>query len=206
MGGPQAPLSEPRFVYVDTYGLPGDVGPHDTYKFIYKIEKSDLYATTDFTVKTVDFRPGWLSFLGLGVTENKTVKTTVTHGRSREVKVGDKVEVDLDIYTELQPSQSYGIAAYYDRVFGTYAFKQVPLGTEAVSGTLSDASGRPLARQLVSLMVGDKKFSTRTDAKGHYSFRASTIMQLAGSATIEAGPVRKEFRFQGAPVRVDLRQ
>jgi len=141
--------------------------------------------------------------VSLGVTENKSVKTTVTHSHSREIKVGDTVEVAVDIYTEPQP---YGIAVFYNWDFGALAFRQVSLGPEAVSGVLSDASGHPLARQLVSLMVGGKKFSTRTDAKGHFSFRASTIMQLADSATIEAGQVRKEFRFQGAPMRVDLRQ
>jgi hypothetical protein len=161
-GGPQARLPQPRFFKVDTYECHDISWQEHTFK--HSIQKADTRAQLDFTSRTEEDRPGWLSFLGLGVTEDKTVKTTVTHVSLTEVREGE--EVSLTVHLEAQAGEHYAVEAYYDRVFGTFAFRKGSLGSEVISGTARDSAGRPLPRQLVTLTGGTKGSRPARTGKG----------------------------------------
>ncbi len=194
--GSQVNLDESRFAYVDTYEPNGGA---DSYKFVYDAATSYLDAQTSFNVDTEEYSAGFLSFMGLGVTETKKLTAKFTAHSSKEFHSSQKAEVSVHFYTK--PDEIYSMAVYYDRVFGTFAFKNVvPNQLEWVSGIAHASNGQPAAKQVVTLTIGGKKYSTRTDAEGRYSFRSSNI--TGGDAQIEIGNIRKPVRLQtGKPVR-----
>jgi hypothetical protein len=100
--------------------------------------------------------------------------------------------------------EMYCIDAYYDRVFGTFAFKRVPLQTSpAISGGASDASGQAMPFEEVTLRIAGREFSTHTDGQGRYAFRAAHIPAGAGSLTI--GDTTRQVRLQkGVTLNCDL--
>jgi hypothetical protein len=198
-GGPQASLAPARFDPVQTYEFKG-TGASKTETFRQEITQADRDATTNFTIKLEDYRKGWLSFLGLGVTEDKAVKTTVTHSSSTEATQTDTTAVSVTFFGEAD--EVYAVEVYYDRVFGTFAVRNVSVRAKPViSGTVLNATGRPLAGELVSLTMGDKLFSTHTDKQGRFSFGVSTIKP--GSVSVMTRhKVRKELQLkQGTPIR-----
>jgi hypothetical protein len=198
-GGPEASLSPARFDLVKTYDVRGIDGWH-TEPFSQTITQVDRDATTNFTVKLEDYRKGWLSFLGLGVTEDKAVKTTVTHSSSTEATQTITTEVSVTFFGGAD--EVYSVEVYYDRVFGTFAFRNVSVRAKPViSGTVLNAAGRPLARELVSLTMGDKLFSTHTDKQGRFSFGMSTL-KPGSMAVMIRHKVRKALQLkQGAPIQ-----
>jgi hypothetical protein len=194
--GSQANLDEKRFAYVETFEPNGAA---DSFTFFYDAAKSYMEAATSFNVDTEEYSAGFLSFIGLGVTETKKLTAKVTASSSQEFHSSQKAEVGAHFYAG--PDEIYSVAVYYDRIFGTFAFKKVvsnPL--EWVSGIARLANGQPAAKQVVTLTIGGRKFSTRADAEGRYSFRASNITN--GDGQIEVGNMRKTVRLQtGKPVR-----
>jgi hypothetical protein len=143
-----------------------------------------------------DYRPGWLSFLGIGVTDEKTVKTTVTHTGSTEQTSTEEAKVSVEFYAQID--EVYAVEVYYDRAFGTFAFRQVPVNSQPIfSSIATDPSGHPISGALVSLMTGNQKFTTRTDAQGRYAFRAATLKP--GRGTLLLGNQRREIQIPAKP-------
>jgi len=193
--GGGARLAEPRYVFVEHYEV--NAG-HDRHVFRRTITQADLEATTEFTSRTVDYRAGWLSFFGLGVTENKTVMTKMTQGGSSQLSVGTQVASAVDLYAEAD--ELYGVYAYYDRVFGTFAFKsdRLQLRPVVIAGVLKATTGLPLANQLVTVSVRGMKFTTRTDKQGRYSFHSAAIP--SGRARVTARDAQQLVTIRkGAP-------
>jgi hypothetical protein len=199
--GPNAPLDEKRFAYVDTYGVNG---ADDYHTFRQMITSADLQAKTSFRVKTEEYSSGFLSFMGLGVTETKKLMTKFSMGSSQEMSSSQMEEVTANFHAEAD--EIYDVKVFYDRIFRTFAFQPVPSGPTWLSGRALMANGQPMAKQIVSVTVGGKKFSTRTDAQGRYSFRASNIAD--GNGELVIGNIKKNVRIQkSTPIRnLELRQ
>lgn len=123
-GGESAVLSQDRFVYNDCFPLLG-TGHCEGYSSSHTITNVDRQATTTFRTKAEDYRKGFLSFLGLGVLEDEKVMTTVTQSRETEVSVTEKTEVSCNLCCDVD--EVYNVEVYFDRVFGTFAFKRVPV-------------------------------------------------------------------------------
>jgi hypothetical protein len=180
IGGPDVVLPESRFCFDDSYE---PTSGSEIHTVTHTVTQEDMNAKTDFTIKMQDQSPGWLSFLGLGITEEKHVKNSATHTGSRAVQIGDKVSTTVDFHAE--QGEAYCVWAYYDRVFGTFAFQAKPLsGQPALSGEVSDNSGQPAQGQLVTLVIDGKRYSTRTDAQGKYALRCADIPAGVGALTI----------------------
>ncbi len=192
----QPNLTEPRFYLEDTFSMNRN-GGHQNYRAFHQVTQTDLNATENFTMRTEEYREGFLSFLGLGVTENKTLKTTFRHGSSTANTVGETIETSADFYATL--TEQYAVEVYYDRLFGTFAFKKVSVSEAPfVSGRVMDR-GRPMIEQLVTLILDGKKFSTTTNAEGRYEFRAATIKP--GNGELFVGDMKKSVRITGEPIR-----
>jgi hypothetical protein len=163
-----------------------------------------MNATANFIMTTEEMRTGFLSFLGVGVTEDKTVTTTTSHSSSREVSVGETITTSVN-FTALG-LERYAIQGYYDLAFGTFAFKTVPQNpTPSISGRALDKDGRPAARQLVTLKMGNTTFKTRADDQGRYAFHSATIKPGRGMLMLGT-QARKDLEFRGTPLRnEDLR-
>jgi hypothetical protein len=193
-------LLGPRFRHVEQYEINGG---EDTHSFSTSITQSDLKASCDYTTRTEEYRKGWLSFVGAGVTENETVKTNVTHGSSEEVTEGMTVECSVKLFAEAD--EMYGVDAYYDAVFGTFAFVPAQMGDQAyVSGQAKKQDGQPAARQVITVEIGGRKYSTRTDAEGRYALRSLALRNARGEARLKAGGTQQKLQLNGMPVQQDL--
>jgi hypothetical protein len=199
--GPTAPLDEERFAYVDTYGLNG---ADDTHEFSHSVTTTDLQATASFKAKTEEYSSGFLSFLGLGVTETKKVMTKFSMASSKEMSLSQKETVTAHFHADAD--EIYSIAVYYDRIFRTFAFQPVPNGNTWLSGRALRSNGQPVPKQVVHVTVGGKRFSTRTDAQGRYTFSAANIAD--GNGELVIGNMKKNIQIQKSkPIRdLELRQ
>lgn len=103
--GSSGPVTLPasRYDLEVTYGVFQD----RSHEFTHTVQQTDLAATTDFTLLTESFRKGFLSFLGMGVSESATVKTHVTQGSSRQVTTGTEVRQQVAFHA--QPGESYSV-------------------------------------------------------------------------------------------------
>ena len=108
-----------RFEFKKTIQPAGDitVGLTHTYK------ESDKQVETHTKTTVTQAHAGWLSVIGLGVSESGTFKTTVTRSQSRKASVGSTVTASFLLAA--QPGESYKVDCYFDKVFGTFAFKKV---------------------------------------------------------------------------------
>jgi hypothetical protein len=198
--GPKATLAAARFRQIEVFEMHGSQA--FDYEFAFAVDQSDLQGQTSFTTKSEDHRKGFLSYIGIGVPDTATIKTTTKYGTSTESKAGEEVRVSG--HFETQSGEDFAVTAFYDRAFGTLAFVPVALGAQQVTGVVTDASGKPLARQPVKLVAGGKKFATVTDSQGRYSFRAPGIAK--GSATLTTGTASQQVMIGSTPMpNVELR-
>jgi hypothetical protein len=202
-GGPGVSLTAPafhgRFVFVVQYEWSGsgDSGGGDTFDFSTTLTQSQLSTTTNFVVNTEDDKKGFLAFLGLGVTDDQSTRTSIQNSHSQEVD--DKTTVESTVQLFAAEGERHAIAGYYDTVFGAYAFQDVPQGQAFVAGVLKDERGNPQAGLHVYLSAGGKKYVTRTDAQGSYEFRSADLKP--GTMTLSAGSVLKQIDASKGPVR-----
>lgn len=124
-GGPSVKLSPDRFEPLDK---PLDVsgwGGCDGETVDFRIKKGDRIAETAYTIRIEDYRPSWLSFLGLGVTERETVMTKITQSTVTEEEHEQVTSMEYELCCE--KDESLGLVQIYcDRLFGTFAFRIVP--------------------------------------------------------------------------------
>jgi hypothetical protein len=138
---------------------------------------------------TDKYTPGWLSCLGIGQTENKTIVHTSKCLTSARYSTGDTVQTTVTF----QPGDNkpHCVHAYYDCAFGTFVFREGSVvETAAYQGTATLASGSPQTNQRVTLTVNGKTFHTQTDAKGRYAFHSAEIGP--GEALLTVGNLRKK--------------
>ena len=98
------------------------------------------------------------------------------------------------------PTEFYTVEVYCDVVFGTFAFRSI--GSTAVPqfhGIATDANGAPLILKDIVLSSNGRTYRTRTNAKGEFFFRASTIkpgpVQITGLKTVV------KLQFTGTPIK-----
>ncbi len=200
-GGPRALLPPPRFWLEGTREGSGGT---DVIEWTHEVQTGDLTASATFGSQTEDYHAGLLGFVGIGAPETKSLKVTGTHTSSNQVAQGLEVKVSVELHA--QGLEHWAIEAWYDRVFGTFAFREVGTGSELVAGVAVDLIGRPLTGKRVALVASRDTISiTRTDQQGRYSFRATTIRP--GRLTVVTEGVRRPIELkQGRPaLGVDLR-
>ncbi len=193
-GGPNTELKEPRFKRV-TFGTSEEFETFidiPEYSVTHTITNEDSLSTSKFTTHTEDYSKGYLSFLGIGVLEDKKLSSTTKITNARTTTIGHTVESKLTLNIDETVKESICLKAYYDRAFGTFIFQRVDTsGAPIHEGTATDANGRPIANSWVTLTAGGKSFAARTDTKGRYQFRSTSIPQ--GPATLKTGGLTKNI-------------
>lgn len=200
---PQAVPPEDRFRSVTTYEMDGSMHNHLRYELDTTLANTQRTATSKYTCRVENYRPGFLSFMGIGVTEEKTISTSTTQTSVTETSSEEQVKAVLDLYSA--PGDSpYSVEVYADTVFGSFAFRGVPTSAQPlVVGELVLANGQPVAQQSITLTVGGRVFTTFTDRSGRFAFRASTIP--AGRGTIRSeGQVLDHVMVRRPGIRPDL--
>lgn len=173
--GPNAVLPGNRFTLVKTCEIDQAPGRHD-FSLTTSTESSVSTVQISTQVNTKQEREGWLGFLGIGPSANRTTRTTISNSQASDTTTTDTQVGTVSLFsTATEPP--YAVEIYQDRVFGSFAFRAAPqLATLArVSGVLLDAAGRPRPHTEVTLKGGGKTFATRSDARGNFAFRSSGI-------------------------------
>lgn len=118
-GGRAATPDPNRFVYVESLS-PGGSVIETTEAFT--VTPSSERATTNFSTHAQDFKAGSLSFVGIGVTKDKTVQNTVSHTSALQESSPFSQKIDAAFHAE--EGEFYVVDIYYDTVFDTYAFQK----------------------------------------------------------------------------------
>jgi hypothetical protein len=97
----------------------------------------------------------------------------------------------------------YWIDVYYDAIFrtllGVRGDPLTPAGQAALTGTATDALGRPVPNLRVSLAIGDARYSVHTDNMGNFLFPVATLPR--GTGTLIVGASKSPITYTGSPLR-----
>ncbi|MBL8241868.1 MAG: hypothetical protein JNM66_30870 [Bryobacterales bacterium] len=193
-GGPGAALPAERYVYLDTIDLNGG---EITQTESYSITRTDAKRTVRTNSRVQKNTKGLLGFLGLGVTDDTTTETKLTHSSAVQNEVSQAISNTVSLAA--QPAERYSVEVYCDVVFGTFAYRAVPSGgTPSLTGTVAGGAGK-----LVTLMSNGRKFTTRADGEGRYAFHAAAI-RPGRAELIVGGVTRQSFVLEAGGARRDL--
>jgi hypothetical protein len=120
-------LIPPRFTPADQPNVfvGSGTGPGgDVVTFSHTVVITDLRTEVSFSGTIVDQSAGWLSFLGIGPSDSKTVVNTFTNSSARQRTQGETISVSITFNT--QGDEQYGVTAFYDTIFETMAFTGFP--------------------------------------------------------------------------------
>jgi hypothetical protein len=99
--------------------------PNGVYRhtFTQSIQRTDSRASIKTNLYVEDNSKGFMSALGIGVTEDNLLTIQMTQGL--ETESSDKTEITLKLTANNNGKENYAFDIYYDKVFGTFAFKRV---------------------------------------------------------------------------------
>jgi hypothetical protein len=93
------------------------------------VTETGTHATTDSTAEIQDVKPGFLSLFGIGPSTESITKTTLTHSESFAKRTGKTIAEQVNFTPAPgMPDAPYFVEVYYDRIFGTFAFKHTTAG------------------------------------------------------------------------------
>jgi hypothetical protein len=179
----------------------GNVGRIASHTVTY----GDWTGSSNFTTCVEKHSKGWLSFLGIGESENKTIRssskcTYMTNSRRSQ---------SFSTTVSLTSATGLVVHVYYDRAFGTWAFQSggAPGHDSIFDGLAQNEDGSPARNKYVTLTVGGKSFLTRTDAQGHYVVRSPGLADGSGTLTIgtKSRPVSVKVRAGALQKTIPMR-
>ncbi|HTV10214.1 MAG TPA: hypothetical protein VMD97_14315 [Candidatus Aquilonibacter sp.] len=122
-GGPSADLrSNSRFALVTNEPLVIN-GGGTTYTAQHQVIQSDISTTAQTTMHVNADKAGFLSFLGLGVTETSTLESQLSQSASTQITSGTTISQSYVLNGN--GTEFYACEIYYDKVFGSFAFRDV---------------------------------------------------------------------------------
>ena len=174
-GGPDTTPPSDRFVPQGAYEYGGT---SKTLSQSMTRDTKTVTTTGSYTSVTQDWEAGPIlrSLLGLGEKDTTTVKLTNA--------VGQEVSTTVSLTATLAagPHELFSVMIWYDQIFGTFAFQQLPVASAArLTGT-----GEP--GQEVSLEAGGQLFQTVVGADGKYAFFSATIPAGNAAVSVAGGP------------------
>jgi hypothetical protein len=120
-------LASPRFKKDTTLILNGTSFSNSVSHTVTTTEKTSTLSTKT-TVK--ECHPGWLSLIGVGVTEAGTFTTSVSMGSSRADQVSSTVSAAFNL--SAAANESYSVDVHYDSVFGSFLTRKPPTSSIGV--------------------------------------------------------------------------
>jgi len=198
-GGPSATLPPERFVYLDTIDLNGGEINLTECHSVTETESKETITSRSHIQKN---EPGFLKFLGLGVTDEESTETVIKHSSAVKSEEAKKICNSIDLFA--RPDERYSVEVYCDVIFGTFAYRQVlAVPKPLLHGTAFGLGGKVLAKRTVTLINQGRKFTTRTDSAGRYAFHASTIKP--GKFEVSVAGVKKTRTLTGLQTKFDIR-
>jgi hypothetical protein len=205
---PTAPLAGPRFVPVSNHVVE-IAGGQLTEQFTHQFSTTDLRTTQTTQINSQTDKAGFLSFLGIGVTDSNTIQTSISQGTALQNTSGQTATQSFTFNSN--PTENYSCEVYFDIVFGSFVFRQVTPSSSAplIHGTVVDADGKPLANAKVTAKAGSDTFVTAADGQGNFQFRlpgvrtaAVTISSTMGAKTSVAQVVTDKSAARTARLQI----
>jgi hypothetical protein len=162
----------------------------------HEVQQADMITETAITHRTTTEQAGFLGYFSQNAPQTGSKTITTIQGGSRGTTAGSAITVSVTL--ETPPGQPIEVQPYYDKIYGTFAFQNIPYGGQPISGSVSDAANRPAARREVRLLAGGREFRTVTDTEGRFLFRSRRLQP--GEFTIIVGDRRFPLRFEGREV------
>jgi hypothetical protein len=206
-----AVLSGPRFIPITNGTLEISAGTL-TRQYIHQFSTTDFKSTQSIVTNSETDKAGLLSFLGIGVTNNQTIQTTISQGTSLQNSAGATATQSFTFNSN--GTEHYSCEIYFDVIFGAFAFRLVPDDglQPRVTGTLVNTEGKVLPDTEVVAKVGSKRFLTESDGAGRFMFwlpkAQQGLIEVSASVGTGVNPPRATAKFQmvaGAQESRDLR-
>lgn len=193
-GGPQANLPSSRF----RFALDAELnGFNETFSAGYTITQQDTSTSIQTTTTVTDVTAGLLSFLGIGPSSSSDTTLTTTFSSSTQNTAGKTISDTVNLFAA--PDEIYGVEIYYDSIFGTFAYRSVPVEqTAKVSGTVHNLMNAPVPNAQVTLVNNGRRYVTKADAHGRFAFHSASI--TPGHTVVSYGHVQSQVAFAGKPI------
>jgi hypothetical protein len=188
----------------------GRLAPADPFTYVFvgtqsgmgytrKIEESDVHAkTTSHSITTTE-TAGFLSYVAKNVPQDGTNTVSMTQGSSAGTSVGTTVQDDVTFGA--QQGEAYAVEIFFDNLFGTFAFKDIP-DSEAQQATgQAMTSGQPVSSKPIEILTPDGlRIVTTTDKSGN--FKAPLLQKGTYKIKLEGKEI--PFEFKGKPVTMKV--
>ena len=171
------------------------VGTQSGEGYTRKVEESDVHTQVKSHTITTTETAGFLSYVAKNVPQDGTKTVAMTQGSSAGTSVGTTVQVDVTYGA--QQGEAYAVQIFFDNLFGTFAFKDIP-DTEAQQATgQAMTSGQPVSSKPIEILSPDGlKIVTSTDKSGN--FHAPLLAKGTYKMKLEGKEI--PFEFKGTPI------
>ncbi|MGH7120855.1 MAG: hypothetical protein ACREFP_18025 [Acetobacteraceae bacterium] len=153
-GRPGAAPPGDRFELIDTWEYGGGATVHLTKSKSRETKTTDTHTEYASHTSAWDARP-ILRDLGFGTAGQ--AKVTVSNAKGKDVSS----TVTVDAVLASDPNDRFVVTVWYDRVFGTFAFRSVP---PSPSARLTGGGAKP--EGTITLTAGGRTYHTIADAAG----------------------------------------
>jgi hypothetical protein len=200
-GGEATSLPSSRFVLVSDGVLEIGAGETDV-SYTHTVSSTELSAQSKITAQSETDSPGFLSFLGLGITQQKTVSWQINQTSSTQSSTSNTFTNSYKLFGN--GNEHYALEVYFDVVFGVYAFRSVPINSQSpvISGSVRYESGAVIPHSEVTVSSLGKRYVSRTDASGKYKMRLPGI--APGDLVIFSGTTALQVNYDGRPLGVNI--
>lgn len=163
-------------------------GTDETETVMHQVMQTDAQSEINTITKIETDKPGFLSFLGLGETDDKTVQSNFSKSSSSQLSTGQSIIDEFTLHGDGNKDH-YHCEVYFDNVFGTFAFRDNSDDLNVnnrVEGFVVNSSGEKVSNARVLIMADDKSFWTTSDTRGSFKFTLPGNIERK-SMTINSG-------------------
>jgi hypothetical protein len=176
-------------------------GATESIVVTHQTSASDLHSTTS-TVSTIETQTaGFLSFLGLGPSEDQMLQMSYSKSATTQNAITQIISAGYDLFGQTG-CDDYSCEVYFDNVFGTFAFRDNKDDLESnysVNGTLYDQNNRVQPNTRVYLNMGNTIMSTMSNGNGEFNFRLP-YQAKASQLILKAQSTENKLNFTGSPI------
>jgi hypothetical protein len=108
--------NQPRYVKEYSLSISGGTGFNQSVS--HTITTTDKQSTTRFTTTVTDANAGWLSAIGLGVTQSGQTTSKITMSSSRTDTTTQTQSASINL--SAAAGETYNVDIYFDRLFGSF--------------------------------------------------------------------------------------
>jgi hypothetical protein len=167
------------------------------YTETYTFNQQDTNTTMQSNTTVTDMQAGWLSFLGIGPSKTETDTVALSFSTATQNSVSRTITNTVDLFAG--PTEIYSVEIYVDVIFGTFAYRSVPIPAAAkLAGTVHDSLNKPMPFAEITVINNGRRFVTRANAHGRYAFHSAGI--TPGHTIISSGHAQAEVSFVGQPL------